>query len=211
MAPPPRLETRGLTVERGGRTLARSVDLRLDAGEVVALVGPSGTGKSSLLRSLVRLDEPAAGTVLVDGTDAREIPPTSLRRRVGLVAQQPVMLPGTVHDNLAYGLEDPQPGSLTECLTAAGLTDGFLERPARELSGGEAARTAVARALVRDPVVLLLDEPTAALDADAALGISRLVGRLAGRGLAVLVVTHDAAWAAQTGARTLRLAEGRLA
>ena len=209
--PPPRLETRALTVDRGGRTVARDVDLRLEAGEVVALVGPSGTGKSSLLRALVRLDEPAAGAVLLDGRDAREIEPTTLRRRAGFVAQQPVMLPGTVRDNLAYGLDDPRPEALAECVTAAGLGEPFLERPAQELSGGEAARVAVARALVREPVALLLDEPTAALDADAAAGIAQLAGRLAARGLAVLVVTHDAAWAQMASTRTLRLAGGTLA
>jgi ABC-type multidrug transport system fused ATPase/permease subunit len=210
MPGPPRLETRGLTVARGGRTVARAVDLRIEAGEVVALVGPSGAGKSSLLRALVRLDEPAGGTVLVDGADTREIPPTTLRRRVGFVAQQPVMLPGTVRENLAYGLDDPAPEGLADSIVAAGLAEAFLERPARELSGGEAARTAVARALVREPVALLLDEPTAALDSDTALGVARLVGSLAERGLAVLVVTHDAGWARAANARTLRLADGGL-
>ena len=187
----PRIETQDLAVARGGRVLARGIDLAVGAGEVLALVGPSGVGKSSLLRCLVRLDEPAAGRVLVDGTDARELEPCSLRRRVGLVTQSPVMLEGDVRANLAYGLEDPGEEVLADALAATGLGAGFMDRTARELSGGEAARVAVARALARDQVALLLDEPTAALDSVATAEIEELVGDLAGRGLGILIVTHD--------------------
>jgi ABC-type iron transport system FetAB ATPase subunit len=188
-----RIETRDLAVARGGRIVLRGIDLCVRAGEVTALVGPSGAGKSSLLRSLVRLDEPAGGLVLVDGQDAAEIPPCELRRRVGLVAQAPVMLPGDVRANLAYGLDEP--AGLGEALAATGLADSFLDRDARALSGGEAARVAVARALTRDPRALLLDEPTAALDREAAAPVEALVRSLAARGLGILIVTHDDAQA----------------
>jgi putative ABC transport system ATP-binding protein len=199
----PRIETEDLAVERGGRVLARGVELVVRAGEVVALVGPSGVGKSSLLRCLVRLDEPAGGRVLVDGTDARELEPCALRRRVGLVTQAPVMLEGDVRANLAYGLAEPDQAALRESLAATGLEAAFLDRTARELSGGEAARVAVARALARDPVALLLDEPTAALDSAAAGAIEALVRDLAARGLGILLVTHDEAQAE-------RVADGRV-
>ena len=116
-----RIETQDLAVARGGRVVLEGVDLRVHAGEVTALVGPSGAGKSSLLRSLVRLDEPAGGRVLVDGRDAAELEPCELRRRVGLVTQAPVMLPGDVRANLAYGLEDPPVAGLAEALAATGL------------------------------------------------------------------------------------------
>jgi ABC-type multidrug transport system fused ATPase/permease subunit len=188
---PPRIETQDLTVARGGRELVRGMDLAVRAGEVVALVGPSGIGKSSLLRCLVRLDEPAGGRVLVDGTDASELEPCTLRRRVGLVTQAPVMLEGDVRANLAYGLDDPEEGALAEALAATGLDPSFMGRTARELSGGEAARVAVARALARDPRVLLLDEPTASLDGVATAAIEALVRDLAQRGLGILIVTHD--------------------
>jgi ABC-type multidrug transport system fused ATPase/permease subunit len=188
---PPRIETQDLTVARGGRELVRGMDLAVRAGEVVALVGPSGIGKSSLLRSLVRLDEPAGGRVLVDGTDASELDPCTLRRRVGLVAQAPVMLEGDVRANLAYGLDDPEEGALAEALAATGLAPSFMGRTARELSGGEAARVAVARALARDPRAVLLDEPTASLDGVATAAIEALVRDLARRGLGILIVTHD--------------------
>jgi ABC-type iron transport system FetAB ATPase subunit len=162
---------------------------------VTALVGPSGAGKSSLLRSLVRLDEPAGGRVLVDGRDATELEPCELRRRVGLVAQAPVMLPGDVRANLAYALEAPQAAALEDALAATGLGASFMDRDARALSGGEAARVAVARALTRHPGALLLDEPTAALDREAAAPVEALVRELATRGLAIVIVTHDEAQA----------------
>jgi ABC-type iron transport system FetAB ATPase subunit len=191
----PRIETQGLAVARGGRTVLQGIDLRVHAGEVTALVGPSGAGKTSLLRSLVRLDEPAGGRVLVDGRDATELEPCELRRRVGLVAQAPVMLPGDVRANLAYGLEAPQAAALEDALAATGLGASFMDRDARALSGGEAARVAVARALTRHPGALLLDEPTAALDREAAAPVEALVRELATRGLAIVIVTHDEAQA----------------
>jgi putative ABC transport system ATP-binding protein len=206
--PPALLETRDLAVARGDRLVARGIDLRVGAGEVTALVGPSGAGKSTLLRALVRLDEPAGGQVMVEGRAADELDPCRLRRRVGLVMQAPVMLPGDVRANLAYGLDAPDEAALAEALEATGLDRAFLERDARELSGGEAARVAIARALVRDPCVLLLDEPTAALDRDSAAAVEALVRDLAGRGLAILIVTHDEAQAARVATHAVRLAGG---
>ncbi len=199
----PRIQAQDLTIARGGRVVLRGIDLEARAGEVTAVVGPSGSGKSSLLRTLVRLDEPAGGRVLIDGRDAAEVDPCTLRRRVGLVTQAPVMLEGDVRANLAYGLDAPEPAALDEALAAAGLDRSFMDRTARELSGGEAARVALARALTRDPAALLLDEPTAALDGEAAAAVEALVRALAGRGLAILLVTHDEA---QAG----RVADARL-
>lgn len=208
--PGARLEASGLTVARGDRVVLRDVDLRLAAGDVVAVAGGSGSGKSSLLRALVRLDAPVAGRVLVDGADASTMDARELRRRVGLVAQAPVMLPGDVRSNLAHGLAEPDDAALAVALEATGLPPAFLGRSAGALSGGEAARVAVARALVRDPVALLLDEPTAALDPRSTAAVEALVTGLAGRGLAILLVTHDVAQAARVAHRAVRLEDGRL-
>jgi UDP-glucose/iron transport system ATP-binding protein len=188
--------------------VTRGIDLCVRAGEVTALVGPSGAGKSSLLRAIVRLDEPAEGRVLVDGRDAAELEPCALRRRVGLVAQAPVMLPGDVRANLSYGLDDPAEAALASALAATGLDPGFMTRAARQLSGGEAARVAVARALTRDPGALLLDEPTAALDREAAAPVEALVRDLAARGLGILIVTHDDAQAERVADARVELGAG---
>ena len=202
MIRPVRVELEDLVPARGTR---RGVSMRLREGELTALAGPSGAGKTSLLRAVVRLDEPASGRVLLDGTDARELDPRALRRRVGFVAQAPVMLPGTVRDNLAYGLAAAAEHALAEALRATGLDPGFLGRDAAQLSGGEQARVAIARALTRDPGALLLDEPTASLDPEATAVVERLLAVLAARGLGLLVVTHDAAQAGRIADHTVRL------
>lgn len=205
------LRTEGLTVARSGRTVLRDIGLDAPAGEVTALLGASGAGKSSLLRCLVRLDEPLSGRVVVGGVDARELDPCELRRRVALVGQPPVMLPGDVRANLAYALAEPREDALLAALAATGLEPGFLGREARGLSGGETARVAIARALTRAPEAILLDEPTGALDARAAAGIEELVRGLASDGLAVVVVTHDARQVGRIASRAARLQGGGLA
>jgi len=206
-----RLAAHELTVWRGDRRVLDAVDLALPPDAVTALLGPSGAGKTSLLRALVRLELPTAGRIELEGRDVRELDPRVLRRRVGLVTQRPVMLAGTVAENLALGLADPAPPRLDDALRATGLEpDAFLARSATELSGGEAARVAVARALVRGPGVLLLDEPTAGLDHRAAAAVEALIVRLAAHGTTVLVVTHDEAQGRRVATRAVRLRDGRI-
>lgn len=206
-----RLTAHELTVWRGDRRVLDAVDLDVESDAVTALLGPSGAGKTTLLRTLVLLEAPSAGRVELDGRDVRVLDPRVLRRRVGLVAQQPVMLPGTVEANLALGLVDPPPRRLADALRATGLEpEAFLGRTAAALSGGEAARVAVARALVRGPGALLLDEPTAGLDHRAAAAVEALIVRLAARGTTVLVVTHDEAQARRVATRAVRLRDGRI-
>jgi len=195
-------------LQRGGRAVLRDVSLAAPAGAVTALVGPSGAGKSSVLRCLVRLEEPHAGRVLVDGDDVRDLDPCALRRRVGLVAQTPVMLPGDVRANLAYAVGDVDEARLRGALGHAELDPAFLDRPASGLSGGEQARVAIARALVRGPEALLLDEPTAALDPARAAAIAELVRRLASEGLTMVVTTHDVALVRRLADRAVLLVDG---
>ncbi|HZV75973.1 MAG TPA: ABC transporter ATP-binding protein [Conexibacter sp.] len=203
------LSARDLHLLRGERPVLRDVSFDAPKGSVSVVVAPSGAGKSTLLRCLNRLLVPQAGTILLDGVDVEAIEPCLLRRRVGLVGQVPVMLPGSVRENLLYALAAiPEDTRLVRALADAGLDASFLERPAGELSGGERARVALARALVRDPEVLLLDEPTAALDADVAARVGTTLVALAGAGIAIVLATHDLAFAAGVADRVVTLRDG---
>jgi len=202
----PGLAALGITVTLAGRRVLEAAALAVPPGAVTALLAPSGAGKSTLLRACVRLVEHEAGTITLDGTDVGDLDARTLRRRVGLVAQTPAMLPGSVADNLRHGVEDLGEDGLRDALAAADLDPSFAAREARRLSGGERARVALARALTRAPQVLLLDEPTAALDADSAARIGATLRGLAGRGLGICVATHDLEFAAAWSDREARLA-----
>jgi ABC-type multidrug transport system fused ATPase/permease subunit len=189
------LEARGVVVSLAGRPVLRGVDVRVLPGRITGLMGASGAGKSTLLRALVRLEVIDAGTIALDGTDIGAIGACDLRRRVGFVAQSPVMLPGTVADNLRYGVAGLSDTAVCTALADADLDPAFAERVAADLSGGERARVALARALTRQPELLLLDEPTSALDADTAERIGATLRRLCDRGLGMCVTTHDLGFA----------------
>ncbi|WP_435068087.1 ABC transporter ATP-binding protein [Haloplanus sp. C73] len=203
-----------LSYELGDERILDRVSLDVASGETMALVGPSGAGKSSLLRLLVRLDEPTGGTVFLDGTDYRTLAPERLRKRVGLVPQNPALRAGTVRENVTIGPrlrgETVSESRLAEVLDAVALA-GYADRKTGDLSGGEAQRVAIARTVVNDPEVLLLDEPTASLDSDAEATVERLLAdRLTSSERTVILVTHDERQADRLADRVARLHEGRL-
>jgi putative ABC transport system ATP-binding protein len=198
-----------LALRRGEFEVLRGVSAAFETGRVTAVVGPSGAGKTSLLRCLNRLEEATAGRVLLDGRDVRTIPPTDLRRRVGMIFQTPVLLERTVRADLGYGLEVVDEPVLTAALEASGLEPAFLERRSAALSVGQAQRVCIARALVREPEVLLMDEPTSALDKDASARIEDLIRSLTARNLAIVLVTHDLAQAQRAADHALLLVDGR--
>ncbi len=208
------LAVRGVRLARGERRVLRDVSFDAPKGAVTALVGASGAGKSTLLRCLNRLLVPDAGRILLDGEDTAALEPCALRRRAGLVGQTPTMLPGSVRENLAYALDAAAAANeprLRRALADAGLDAAFLARPAHELSGGERARVALARALTRDPELLLLDEPTAALDAAVSRHIGATLTALARAGLGIVVATHDLPFAAAIADRVVALRDGAAA
>ncbi|MCS3612835.1 ABC transporter ATP-binding protein [Salinibacter ruber] len=209
-APP--LATEHLTRVVDGQTLVADVSIEVRAEEVFVVFGPSGSGKSSLLRLLNRLDEPTGGTVYLDGTDYRTIDPRTLRRRVGWVPQRPTLIEGTVAENVAWGPtlrdEPVDEARLHELLDRLGLS-GFADRKADRLSGGEAQRVAIARTLFNDPDVVLLDEPASSLDAAAADRVESLLADvMAAYALTAVLVTHDADRARRLGHRGVRLRDG---
>jgi len=188
----------------------RGVDLALPDGEVTALLGPSGSGKSSMLRLLNRLADPDSGRVAFRGEDVRSLDPLELRRRAALVPQLPAPLPGTVRENLLFGprLAGRGEPEVVRCLARAGLGDEYEHRDAAALSVGEQQRVMLARALALSPEVLLLDEPTSALDEETRDGIERTLREL---GLPMVLVTHDRGQATRLAGRVIELSEGRVA
>jgi putative ABC transport system ATP-binding protein len=196
------------------KVLVNDVSFEVQTGEVLAIVGPSGSGKSSLLRLLNRLDEPTSGTVYVEGTDYRQIAPRELRRKLGLVNQRPYLFPGTVEQNLRFGPlqhgESLSQESIEQLLARVGLK-GYAGRNVANLSGGEAQRVSVARTLANSPLVLLLDEPTSALDDTSKLEVESAIQNIVDdQGLTCVLVTHDTAQASRLAARALVLEAGRI-
>lgn len=208
--PDPALELVDIAVERGGVRVLAEVSLRIMAGAITALVGPSGVGKTSLLRCMNGLDRPAAGTVRLQGTDVVHMSSRELRRRVAMIFQIPVLFEGSVADNLEYGLDSPDRGRALEVLKAVGLDASFVEREATALSVGQAQRVCLARALMRSPEILLMDEPTSSLDKDAGALIEALVAELRDDGLTVVFVTHDLRQAQRIADSAALLGRGRL-
>ena len=189
-----RLEARALTTAHIGH-----VDLELAPGECLGLAGPSGSGKSRLLRALADL-EPWRGVLALDGRAADSMPPTEWRRRVGLLPAEPVWWEPSVRAHFPATTRPP--------LAELGLEPAMLERAPTTCSTGERQRLALARLLVRGPEVLLLDEPTASLDAASARRVRELVAARRADGVAVIWVAHDEAELARVASRRLTLGAG---
>ena len=204
-------ELEDVTATRAGRVVFEGLRAGLADG-VTGIVGPSGVGKSTLLRLLNRLADPTVGTVRYRGRDLREDDVLALRRDVGLVAQLPALLEGTVADNVLYGPRlARRDADVAECLRLAGLDSAFAQRRADALSVGEQQRVMLARVLALEPSVLLVDEPTSALDETATAAIESTLRDLRDRlGLSFVLVTHDLHQAQRLTDRVLVLEPGAL-
>ncbi|MDK2980874.1 MAG: UDP-glucose/iron transport system ATP-binding protein [Chloroflexota bacterium] len=203
-----------LGYENDGKTILKDISFDLMSHEHLAVVGSSGSGKSTLLRLLNRLLEPTHGKVYLEGQDYTGIPPRELRRRVGLILQQPYLFPGTVADNLRFGPtqrgENIAEEAIDELLANVDLP-GFAQRDVANLSGGEAQRVSIARTLANMPEVLLMDEPTSALDEESRLQVEKLVCSIAHQEqLTFIIVTHDPAQAGRLAEKALVLEDGRV-
>ena len=195
------------------RTVLDISSLEVAQGEIVALVGPSGAGKTTLLRLLNFLEPPASGTLIFSGQPVTGAVPLALRRQVTTVFQRPVLLRASVRDNIAYGLRLrglPVDGRVDAMLRTVGLA-GMARNSARTLSGGEMQRVALARSLVVEPRVLLLDEPTANLDPYNVGLIEDIIRRAnVENGTTIVLVTHNVFQAHRLAQRTGLMLNGRL-
>jgi putative ABC transport system ATP-binding protein len=198
--------------------LLDGVSFSVKSGEITAIIGPSGGGKSTLIRLINRLTEPSEGRILLEGEDIAAMDPLQLRRLVALVPQKPFMFEGTVLENLQmsflYRNVAPPAAHTSEVLEAldlARLDRELLERSARSLSLGQQQRVAIARALIARPKVLLLDEPTSALDrrtSDELAATLREICRA--QQLTMIMVTHDLRLTEKVADRCLYLEAGRI-
>ncbi len=217
---PPIIEVHDATVVYpGGHVALERVTASIGRGEFAFVVGPTGCGKSTLIKLLIRDVEPAAGTVKIAGKDINAMPHDRtpyLRRRIGTVFQDFKLLPNrTVYDNVAYALQvigEPRSQirrKVPEILRLVGLQAKIHNYP-DELSGGEQQRVAIARAFVNHPPLLLADEPTGNLDPETSIGIMQLLYRINRTGTTVLVVTHNREMVDKMRRRVIALEEGRL-
>lgn len=193
------------------RALLQGINLRVQVGETVAILGPSGVGKSTLLKIVAGLEQPDSGRVLLDGTDITALPPE--RRGFALMFQDFALFPHlNVQDNVAFGLREKGLSKNLARAQACALLQDFglrslVTAKVWQLSGGEQQRVALARALITQPRVLLLDEPFSALDEANALRLrTEFRQRIASAGMAALLVTHDELEARAMASRGLRLA-----
>ena len=209
------LEIRGLGKSYGHAEILKGINLIIEQGSVLALIGPTGSGKTTLLRLVNLLERPSSGQIIFKGqkvSDHSEGEMLMARRSMAMVFQKPVMFKARVQENVSFGLKmrgtDDQE-KVREALSAVGLA-GYESRDAGTLSGGEMQRIALARALVLEPELLLLDEPTANLDPKSAAAIDRLLQGLAGRKTTVILATHNMREALKLASIVAVLQAGRL-
>ncbi len=216
----PIIELRDVTkVYPGGHMALDRVSLAVDRGEFVFLVGPTGCGKSTLIKTLIRDEEATEGTVRIAGRDIGALPENKipqLRRNIGTVFQDFKLLPDrTVYDNVAYALQvigasrAQIRAKVPEMLRLVGLSTKLNSFP-DQLSGGEQQRVSIARAFVNHPPLLLADEPSGNLDPVTSIGVMQLLYRINKTGTTVVVVTHDREMVDNMRRRVIELYEGRV-
>ena len=202
----------------GGEEVLRGVSLDIEPGEIVALVGPSGAGKTSLANLIMRFYDPTEGRVEIDGRDVRGVTLHSLRSQIGLVPQETILFGGTIGENILYGRDGASEEEVMEAARAANAHEFISRQPGGyetevgergvKLSGGQRQRLAVARALLKDPRILILDEATSSLDAESEALVQEALERLM-KGRTTLIIAHRLSTIRKAD-RILVLSEGRI-
>ncbi len=209
-----KLSIRQLQLKRAGKTVLRDISLEVAEGELLVVIGRSGSGKSSLLRCINRLNDIEAGEIKLDGRAISDMPVTELRRKVGMLFQKSTAFEGSVAENIAYGAQlQGEPltrAAILDLMAQASLEESLFDEKASALSGGQEQRLALARALALSPSLLLLDEPTSALDPIATSRVEEALLQLREKTrLTMIWVSHSIEQARRVGSRVLLLDEGR--
>jgi ATP-binding cassette, subfamily B, bacterial len=201
-----------------GTPILRGIDLRVRPGEMIAIIGPSGSGKSTMMALLQRFYDPVRGAIRLDGLDLRALKQKSIRRQIGVVLQEALLFNETVRDNIAYGRPEADMAQIEAAARAANAHDFIMalekgyetivgERGSR-LSGGERQRIAIARAILKDPPILILDEATSALDVELEAQVQEAIEKLI-RGRTTFVIAHRLSTVVNAH-RIVVLREGRI-
>jgi ATP-binding cassette subfamily B protein len=193
------IEFQNVSFYYGHRKVLEGIDLQIQPGEMVGLVGPSGAGKSTLVNLVCRFYDPSGGSVLAGGVDLRKFPINAYRRNIGLVLQEPFLFYGTVADNIAYGRPNATRREIVAAARAARVHEFVLRLPdgydtvvgerGQNLSGGERQRISIARALLVDPAILILDEATSSVDTETELEIQEALENLI-QGRTTIAIAH---------------------
>ncbi len=214
----PIIKTVDLCQRYGERNALKNINLEVDKGEVLALIGPTGAGKTSLLRLLDLLDAPTSGKIYFDGADTAESVSLRLetRRRMAFVLQKPVVFNGSVYDNIACGLKwrgvakNSLRHRVNNILEMIGLS-GHKDRNARTLSGGEVQQVAIARAIATEPEILLMDEPMANLDTNSVSRIEEIITSIIHRyHTTIIIATHDMSRGQRLADKIIVLIDGEI-
>lgn len=206
------------TYEQTDRPVLKGVSLDVKAGETIAIVGPSGSGKTTLMALLMRFYDPSSGVVRLDGTDLRDLKQSSLRRNIGVVLQDPLLFNDTAHNNIAYGRPEAAMAEIIQAAKAANAHDFISRLPegyetvlgerGGRLSVGERQRVTIARALVKNPPIIILDEATSSLDAESEAMVQEALERLM-KGRTTFVIAHRLSTVVNAD-RIIVLTEGRV-
>ncbi len=209
------IELTGVSKLYGDVTALRDVSLKVERGEILTVLGPNGSGKTTLLKILGGLERPSRGEVLFDGVRIGGDNAEEMRKRATLVFQRTVLLRGTVRNNVAYGLrlrhipDEDIERRAREAIELVGL-EALADRQAKDLSGGEQQRLSLARALILDCELLLLDEPTANLDPESLAIVKEVIRKLNKGGTTVVLATHNIEQARELSERLLLLERGEI-
>ena len=209
------IELTGVSKLYGDVTALRDISLKVERGEILTVLGPNGSGKTTLLKILGGLERPSRGEVIFDGVRVGGDNAEEMRKRATLVFQRTVLLRGTVRNNVAYGLrlrdipDEDIERRAREAIELVGL-EALADRQAKDLSGGEQQRLSLARALVLDCELLLLDEPTANLDPESLAIVKEVIRKLNKGGTTVVLATHNIEQARELSERLLLLERGEI-